>query len=159
MEASDFNEALDDGVNRLQLKPKMQPKRAVPCSTTKSLFRTDFGVLRENEMNSINTGLVSKKSSSRQYAAPTMMQHPRSPAPLRVLRAKDGYNAKHQNDMNVYARRPIRPVQPEYECLSDYYTGVMPGPKHPDIAAMLIRLEQQCKYLKTIQYHYHMGML
>ena len=158
MEVSDFNEALDDGVNRLQLKPKMQPKRAVPCSTTKALFRTDFGVLREHEMNSIHTGLVSKKSSSRQYAAPTMMQHPRSSAPLRVLRAKDVYNAKHQGDMNVFALRPIRPVQHDYKCLSQY-TGVMPGPKHPDIAARIIRLEQQCKDFNMFQHHYRMGML
>lgn len=158
METSDFNEALDDGVNRLQLKPKMQPKRAVPCSTTKSLFRTDFGVLRENEMNSIHTGLVSKKSSSRQCAAPTMMQHPRSSAPLRVLSAKDDYNAKHHHDMNVYARRPIRPVQPGYECLSPYM-NINPGPKHPDIAAEIMRLEQKCKYLKTIQHYHRMGML
>lgn len=155
----DYNEELDSRAALRNRMPGVQPTVAVPRSRH-LMFKTDFGVSRDHEINSFDTSLVSKKISSRQYEVPAVMQKARSAVvkPLPVRSAQDIYIAKHQGDMNVFALRPIRPVQPDYKCLSQY-TRVMPGLKHPDIAARIIQLEQQCKDFNMFQHHYRMGML
>jgi hypothetical protein len=151
----DFNETVDNGFNRVQLKQKMQPKRAVPRSTTRALLSTDFEVLRENEMNSFDTGLVSKKSSSRQYAAPAMMLRPHSAAmPRRELSARDLYIIKHKGDMTPFGPSWPRP-EPNYSCLRQY-TNIDHGYKpSPMVAKEMARIEQKCQELHQ---RHSMGM-
>lgn len=151
----DFNESVDNGFNRLQLKQKLQPKRAVPRSTTRAMLSTDFGVLRENEMNSFDTSPVSKKSSSRQYAAFATMQNQHSATmPLRVLSKKEVYQMQHKDDMTLFRANRPHP-EPNYS-YTRRYANIAPGYKTPMILEKLAELE---KKIKILDHYKRMGMV